>query len=159
MNLADNTQLEWCAIYLLVVVSYDDLQYHFDQSGRYKAPLLSVPNLVNRDQERDWGRLEYARRRIRTTIVAGESFSQDYLLQLPKRILFPTMAYSVLTHWMLGEALQTQEAVWLEDADGRHVEHSRYNVGQPTQRQILCSDNPRLHTRHIPYGQPHFLAY
>jgi hypothetical protein len=41
------------------------------------------------------------------------------------------MSYSVLTHWMLGEALQTQEAIWLENADGRHVEHSRYNVCLP----------------------------
>jgi hypothetical protein len=32
---------------------------------------------------------------------------------------------------MLGEALQTQEAIWLENADGRHVEHSRYNVCLP----------------------------
>ncbi|KAH6643015.1 hypothetical protein C7974DRAFT_303212, partial [Boeremia exigua] len=79
-------------------------------------------------QERDWGKLEYGRKRLRATIVAGESFAQDYLLQLPKKILFPTMAYSVLTHWMLGEALQTQEAIWLENADGRHVEHSRYNI-------------------------------
>ena len=85
--------------------------------------------IVDKAQERDWGKLEYGRKRLRTTLVVGESFSQDYLLQLPKRILFPTMAYSVITHWMLGEALQTQEAVWLENADGRHVEHSGYKVG------------------------------
>jgi hypothetical protein len=29
---------------------------------------------------------------------------------------------------MLGEALQTQEAIWLEDADSRHVEQSKYIV-------------------------------
>lgn len=82
--------------------------------------------------------------------MAGESFAQDYLLQLPKRILFPTMAYSVLTHWMLGEALQTQEAIWLEDIDGRHVEHSRYYVCLPSQHQIfllITSD----HLRRIPH--------
>ncbi|KAJ4988130.1 hypothetical protein SVAN01_06382 [Stagonosporopsis vannaccii] len=90
--------------------------------------LMMIYNVTLVSQERDWGKLEYGRKRLRTTIVAGESFAQDYLLQLPKKILFPTMAYSVLTHWMLGEALQTQEAVWLEDADGRHVEHSKYNI-------------------------------
>ncbi|KAJ8111205.1 hypothetical protein OPT61_g6150 [Boeremia exigua] len=97
------------------------------QLERY-VHLLPSGDLVDKYQERDWGKLEYGRKRLRTTIVAGESFAQDYLLQLPKKILFPTMAYSVLTHWMLGEALQTQEAIWLEDAHGRHVEHSRYNI-------------------------------
>ena len=29
---------------------------------------------------------------------------------------------------MLGEALQTQEAIWLEDKNGRHVEHSKYAI-------------------------------
>jgi hypothetical protein len=41
------------------------------------------------------------------------------------------MAYSVLTHWTLGETLQTQEAAWLEDANGWHIEHSKYIVCQP----------------------------
>jgi hypothetical protein len=90
--------------------------------------LMMIYNITLISQEHTWGKLEYGRKRLRTTLVAGESFAQDYLLQLPKKILFPTMVYSVLTHWMLGEALQTQEAIWLENADGRHVEHSRYNV-------------------------------
>ncbi|KAF3002487.1 hypothetical protein E8E13_005808 [Curvularia kusanoi] len=90
--------------------------------------LMMIYNITLISQEADWGRLEYGRKRLRTTLVAGESFAQDYLLQLPKKILFPTMAYSVLTHWMLGEALQTQEAIWLENDDGRHIEHSRYNI-------------------------------
>lgn len=68
------------------------------------------------------------RKRLRCTLVEGDGFSQDYLLQLPKRILFPIMTYSVLTHWMLGEALQTQEAIWLEDTPGHHLEHSKYIV-------------------------------
>ncbi|KAF3049556.1 hypothetical protein E8E11_004502 [Didymella keratinophila] len=90
--------------------------------------LMMIYNITLISQEHTWGKLEYGRKRLRTTLVTGESFAQDYLLQLPKKILFPTMAYSVLTHWMLGEALQTQEAIWLENADGRHVEHSRYNI-------------------------------
>lgn len=126
-NLADNCQLERRAVCLFIAVSHDDLQRHFDQSGTYEVPAKN--GLSDISQEHDWGKLEYGRTRLRTTLTAGESFAQDYLLQLPKKILFPTMAYSVLTHWMLGEALQTQEAVWLENADGRHVEHSRYNVG------------------------------
>lgn len=110
---------------------------------------INITTPADNIQERDWGRLEYARKRIRTTLVAGESFEEDYLLQLPKRILYPTMAYSVLTHWMLGEALQTQEAVWLENADGRHVEHSRYNVSSlcQCQRHTLT---PTDHLRSIP---------
>lgn len=92
--------------------------------------LLMIYNITLVSQERDWGRLEHKRKRLRCTTVKGESFEQDYLLQLPKWILFPVMAYSVLTHWMLGEALQTQEAIWLEDSQdiGRHVEHSMYIV-------------------------------
>lgn len=65
------------------------------------------------------------------------------------------MAYSVLTHWMLGEALQTQEAIWLENADGRHVEHSRYNVGLLTASREPSSNKPRSHMPRIRYGQPH----
>jgi hypothetical protein len=89
---------------------------------------MMIYNITLISQESDWGKLEYRRKRIRTTLVAGTSFNQDYLLQLPKKILFPIMTYSVLTHWMLGEALQTQEAIWLENRDGRHVEHSKYII-------------------------------
>ena len=55
------------------------------------------------------------------------------------------MAYSVITHWMLGEALQTQEAVWLENADGRRVEHSRYNVSLPN----CCRSRVMTGTDHL----------
>lgn len=79
-------------------------------------------------QEHDWGKFERQRKRPRCTIVRGDSFSQDYLLQLPKKILFPIMAYSVLTHWMLGEALQTQEAVWVEKSPDHYFEHSKYII-------------------------------
>ncbi|OAL47208.1 hypothetical protein IQ07DRAFT_515918 [Pyrenochaeta sp. DS3sAY3a] len=90
--------------------------------------LMMIYNITLVSQERDWGNLEHMRKRIRCTIVEGDGFSQDYLLQLPKRILFPIMIYSVLTHWMLGEALQTQEAIWLEDGPDRHLEHSKYII-------------------------------
>ncbi|KAF2731566.1 hypothetical protein EJ04DRAFT_442768 [Polyplosphaeria fusca] len=90
--------------------------------------LMLIYNMTCCSQEHDWGKLEHKRKRIRCTIVKGESFSQDYLLQLPKKILFPIMGYSVLTHWMLGEALQTQEAIWLDDTNGRHIEHSKYMI-------------------------------
>ncbi|KAH4443851.1 hypothetical protein HBI46_152800 [Parastagonospora nodorum] len=88
--------------------------------------LMLIYNITLISQEYDWGKLEYCRQRLRSTLVSGSSFNQDYLLQLPKKILFPTMMYSVLTHWMLGEALQTQEAIWLEP--GRRIEHSKYII-------------------------------
>jgi hypothetical protein len=90
--------------------------------------LMLIYNITLVSQEHDWGKLERERKRPRCTIVKGESFSQDYLLQLPKKILFPIMGYSVLTHWMLGEALQTQEAVWIEGSPDRYIEHSKYIV-------------------------------
>ncbi|RYN46496.1 hypothetical protein AA0114_g8217 [Alternaria tenuissima] len=88
--------------------------------------LMMIYNITLISQESDWGKLEYRRKRIRTTLVSGTSFNQTYLLQLPKKILFPIMAYSTLTHWMLGEALQAHEAIWIEYSPGRHVEHSKY---------------------------------
>jgi len=54
--------------------------------------------------------------------------NQGYLLQLPKKVLFPAMVYSVVTHCMLGEALQVQEVIWLDDRPGRYVQHSIYSV-------------------------------
>ncbi|KAF2017754.1 hypothetical protein BU24DRAFT_478909 [Aaosphaeria arxii CBS 175.79] len=90
--------------------------------------LMMIYNITLVYQERDWGQLEHFRHRIRCTIVKGEGFSQNYLLQLPKKILFPVMAYSVLTHWMLGEALQAQETIWLEDSKGPNVLSSRYSI-------------------------------
>ncbi|KAG9187589.1 hypothetical protein G6011_05460 [Alternaria panax] len=88
--------------------------------------LMMIYNITLISQESDWGKLEYRRKRIRTTLVSGTSFNQTYLLQLPKKILFPIMAYSTLTHWMLGEALQAHEAIWIEYSSERHVEHSKY---------------------------------
>jgi hypothetical protein len=104
--------------------------------------LLLIYNITLISQEYDWGTLEHRRKRLRCTIVKGESFKQDYLLQLPKKILFPVMTYSTVTHWMLGEALQTQEAVWMDNtpALGRHVEHSKYMVRSPQlpRNRFMC---------------------
>ena len=121
---SNGAQFIYSLLYLMMI-------YNITLISQVHTRRTSNTTSADKDQERDWGRLEYVRKRIRCTLVTGESFSQDYLLQLPKKILFPTMAYSILTHWMLGEALQTQEAVWLEEADGRHVEHSRYTVSLP----------------------------
>ncbi|KAF2681141.1 hypothetical protein K458DRAFT_444963 [Lentithecium fluviatile CBS 122367] len=92
--------------------------------------LLLIYNITLVSQEKDWGTLEHRRKRLRCTIVKGPSFKEDYLLQLPKKILFPVMTYSIVTHWMLGEALQTQEAVWMDNSPeiNRHVEHSKYMI-------------------------------
>ncbi|KAJ4292636.1 hypothetical protein N0V90_009299 [Kalmusia sp. IMI 367209] len=92
--------------------------------------LLLIYNITLVSQEYDWGKLEHERARLRCTTVIGESFEQDYLLQLPKKILFPIMTYSILTHWMLGEALQTQETIWSDKSKdlGRYVEHSMYTI-------------------------------
>lgn len=111
------------------------------------------------DKERDWGKLEHGRRRVRFTVVKGESFSQDYLLQLPKKILFPIMVYSVLTHWMLGEALQTQEAVWLDSSEGRHIEHSKYIVSNIEWYVLQLLTHHRSHTLHIHFGWRPFSSY
>ncbi|KAF2813075.1 uncharacterized protein BDZ99DRAFT_381773 [Mytilinidion resinicola] len=90
--------------------------------------LMLIYNITLICQERDWGNLETRRRHLRCTIVIGEAFREDYLLQLPKYVLFPIMGYSVLTHWMIGEALQTQESVW-RDTNGDHpIEHSKYVI-------------------------------
>jgi len=103
--------------------------------------LMLIYNVTLICQERDWGNLETGRRRLRCTVVKGESFSQDYLLQLPKMVLFPLMGYSVLTHWMFGQALQTQELIWLDDkyAPGQSVEHSKYYVSNITSLKLFQS--------------------
>lgn len=93
---------------------------------------MMIYNITLISQEHGWGKLEYHRKRIRSTLVTGSSFSQDYHLQLPKKILFPIMTYSVLTHWMLGETLQTQEAIWLEKSGDWHIEHSKYIITYAT---------------------------
>ncbi|PVI06681.1 hypothetical protein DM02DRAFT_649430 [Periconia macrospinosa] len=90
--------------------------------------LMFLYNITLISQEHSFGKLEHTRKRLRTTIVRGEGFSEDYLLQLPKKILIPTMVGSILIHWLLGEALHTQESIWLDKTSDRYVEHSGYTV-------------------------------
>lgn len=95
--------------------------------------LLLIYNVTLISQEYEWGRLETGRRKLRCTLVKGEAFHQDYLLQLRKRVLFPLMGLSVLMHWFLGESIQTREYTWTDPGTGswQSVEHSMYEVRQP----------------------------
>ncbi|MCJ1420641.1 hypothetical protein MMC32_007000 [Xylographa parallela] len=76
--------------------------------------LLLIYNITLISMEYDWGTLEKRRQRLRCTIVRGAGFVQSYLLQLPKRVLFPSMAFSALMHWMLGQAISTIEITWMD---------------------------------------------
>ncbi|MCJ1385561.1 hypothetical protein MMC17_008684 [Xylographa soralifera] len=76
--------------------------------------LLLIYNITLISMEYDWGTLEKRRQRLRCTIVRGGGFVQSYLLQLPKRVLFPAMAFSALMHWMLGQAISTIEITWVD---------------------------------------------
>ncbi|KAI8933797.1 hypothetical protein NX059_009504 [Plenodomus lindquistii] len=128
-SISNGAQFIFSLLYLMLI-------YNITLISQVSISKVQTPLIAETYEEQDWGRLEHGRKRIRSTLVEGDGFSQDYLLQLPKRILYPVMAYSVLTHWMLGEALQTQEAIWLEMREGRHVEHSQYIVGQRQLRKI-----------------------
>jgi hypothetical protein len=66
--IANGAQLVYSLLYLLVI---------------YNMTLISM--------EYDWGSMEKARARIRCTIYKGQDFHQSYLLQLPKRFIFPIM--------------------------------------------------------------------
>lgn len=88
--------------------------------------LLLIYNLTLISMEYDWGKLETQRRRLRCTIVRGDVFNQSYLLQLPKRILFPSMIFSALMHWFLAQAVSTRESIW-SDNEGNMM-HSQYEV-------------------------------
>ncbi|MCJ1403004.1 hypothetical protein MMC11_006226 [Xylographa trunciseda] len=76
--------------------------------------LLLIYNVTLISMEHDWGTLEKRRQKLRCTIVRGGGFVQSYLLQLPKRVLFPAMAFSALMHWMLGQAISTIEITWMD---------------------------------------------
>lgn len=55
---------------------------------------------------------------------------------------------------MLGEALQMQEAFWLENADGRQIEPSRYNVSQLSALLKSNTTQNRLLPPHSSYEWP-----
>ena len=80
--------------------------------------LLLIYNVTLISMEHDWGTLEKRRQRLRCTIVRGNGFVQSYLLQLPKRIIFPAMIFSALMHWMLGQAISTIETTWMDRVAG-----------------------------------------
>ncbi|KAB2574670.1 hypothetical protein DBV05_g6648 [Lasiodiplodia theobromae] len=74
--------------------------------------LLLIYNLTLISMEFDWGKLEKYGGRLRCTIVKGRPFNQSYLFQLPKRILIPTMTYSIIMHWLLGLSMQAEEIIY-----------------------------------------------
>ncbi|KAL8737362.1 MAG: hypothetical protein Q9181_001737 [Wetmoreana brouardii] len=91
--------------------------------------LLLIYNFTLIIMEHDWGKLEKERDRLRCTIVEGEGFKQSYLLQLPKRVLYPMMAFSAMMHWLLGQSISTKETIWSDKVDPAHpFEYSRYDV-------------------------------
>ncbi|RDI78228.1 hypothetical protein Vi05172_g11687 [Venturia inaequalis] len=74
--------------------------------------LLLIYNLTLISMEHDWGSFESTRQKLRCTIFKGRGFTESYLLQLPKRVLFPLMGFSAMMHWLLGQAIATKEWVW-----------------------------------------------
>ncbi|KAI4187150.1 MAG: hypothetical protein LQ346_005543 [Caloplaca aetnensis] len=91
--------------------------------------ILLIYNFTLITMEHDWGKLETTRDRLRCTIVEGEGFKQSYVLQLPKRVLYPMMVYSALMHWLLGQSISTKETIWSDRSDPAHAfESSRYDI-------------------------------
>ncbi|KAI4137652.1 MAG: hypothetical protein L6R39_007171 [Caloplaca ligustica] len=91
--------------------------------------LLLIYNVTLITMEHDWGKLETVRDRLRCTIVEGEGFKQSYLLQLPKRMLYPMMGFSALLHWLLGQSISTKETIWVDHSDPtNHFEASQYDI-------------------------------
>ena len=95
--------------------------------------LLVIYNFTLISMEHDWGKLERERSILRCTIAKGPAFRQSYLLQLPKWVIFPIMAFSSLMHWLLSQAITTREVQWAYDPppDARNAkswEFSQYEV-------------------------------
>lgn len=74
--------------------------------------LLLIYNITLISMERDWGNFEKQRSRPRCTLVKGDAFNQSYLLQLPKKVLYPMMTFSAIMHWLLGLAISATEMIW-----------------------------------------------
>ena len=92
--------------------------------------LLLTYNVTIISMECDWGNLERTRGRLRCTLVKGSGFTQSYLLQLPKKILYPMMAFSAVMHWLLGQAISARETVFSHHGDAsQQIEKSFYSVG------------------------------
>lgn len=100
--------------------------------------LLLIYNITLISMERDWGNFEKKRLRLRCTLVKGDGFEQSYLLQLPKKVLYPMMTFSATMHWLLGQAITTTEMIWVDPEyrvdpkypaySGKMREHSAYSV-------------------------------
>ncbi|KAI4098222.1 MAG: hypothetical protein L6R37_006592 [Teloschistes peruensis] len=91
--------------------------------------LLMIYNFTLITMEHDWGKFERVRDRLRCTIVEGEGLKQSYLLQLPKRVLYPMMGFSALMHWLLGQSISTKETIWADFNDpSNHWEASQYDI-------------------------------
>ncbi|KAL8667242.1 MAG: hypothetical protein Q9202_000815 [Teloschistes flavicans] len=91
--------------------------------------LLMIYNFTLITMEHDWGKFERVRDRLRCTIVEGEGLKQSYLLQLPKRVLYPMMGFSALMHWLLGQSISTKETIWADLNDPAHPwEASQYDI-------------------------------
>ena len=112
---SNGTQLLFSALYLLLI---------------YNITLISI--------EHDWGKFEKQRQRPRCTLVRGNAFEQSYLLQLPKKVLFPVMAFSAVMHWLLGQAISTREVILANDTDPLKWERSQYTVGAPLFKYHAC---------------------
>ena len=98
--------------------------------------LLLTYNLTLISMESDWGNLERTRRRLRCTLVKGSGFAQSYLLQLPKKVLYPMMTFSAVMHWLLGQAISARETVFAHHGyASQHVEKSFFSVGYFHSRQ------------------------
>ena len=85
--------------------------------------LLLIYNFTLISMEYDWGNMERQRMKLRTTLVRGPGFRQSYLLQLPKRVIYPMMVFSALMHWLLGQAISTTEIIWAYHPP--HSEHAK----------------------------------
>ncbi|KAL8795183.1 MAG: hypothetical protein Q9195_002338 [Heterodermia aff. obscurata] len=91
--------------------------------------LLLIYNITLISMESDWGNLERTRSRLRCTLVKGSGFAQSYLLQLPKKVLYPMMAFSSVMHWLLGQAISARETIYADHGDASyHSEYSYYSV-------------------------------
>lgn len=113
--------------------------------------LLLVYNITLISMERDWGDFEKQRRRPRCTLVKGDGFDQSYLLQLPKKVIFPMMAFSAIMNWLLGQAISTTEIIWVDPEyrfdpsyptdSGKAREHSMYTVSIESLRARIFSSS------------------
>jgi hypothetical protein len=88
--------------------------------------LILIYNLSLVRMEHEWGRWETTRKKPRCTIVSGKGFEESYFMQLPGKLLVPLMIYASLMHWMLGQAISTTEAIFIDPV--QKIEHSIYTV-------------------------------